>query len=226
MIHILLIEDDQKISEYIKLELTYEKYLVTEVYDGLEAMEKIKSSVYDLIILDLMLPTMSGEELCKEIRELSDVPIIVVSAKDSITSKVEMLDLGADDYITKPFIIEELLARMRVVLRNKKNYSSKKLLQYKDIILHKNEKKVFRNKVEISFSKTEFKLLENLMINSEIVLTREQILDNVWGYDYIGGEKIVDVYIKALRSKIDDPFESKLIQTVRGFGYTLKEVKE
>ena len=219
---ILLVEDDKKISRYLELELSHEGYTVKSCYNGRDALKEIKNDLFDLVILDLMLPEVSGEEVCKKIREASEIPIIVVSAKDSTLNKVNLLDIGADDYITKPFIIEELLARIRVALRNKKQFSTKDLLRYRDLILDKSTCRVSRQQSNIKLSKTEFKLIEYFMINSEIVLNREQILNNIWGYDYLGGEKIVDVYIKALRKKIDDPFQENLIKTVRGFGYILK----
>jgi len=221
--NILVIEDDRKILRYLELELIHDGYTVKGCTDGKSGLDELIENSFDLVILDLMLPEISGEEVCKKIREVSEVPIIVVSAKDGTKSKVELLDIGADDYITKPFIIEELLARIRVALRNKKSSPKKNMLKYRDVYIDEDARLAFRQDCEVKLSKTEYSLLEYLLINSEIVLSREQILNNVWGYDYVGGEKIVDVYIKALRKKIDEPFKSGLIKTVRGFGYVLKE---
>ncbi len=222
MANILVIEDDKKILRYLELELIHDGYTVKGCTDGKIGLDEISENNFDLVILDLMLPKISGGEICKKIREISEVPIIVVSAKDGTKSKVELLDIGADDYLTKPFIIEELLARIRVALRNKKGYSKKNILRYLDVYIDEDTRLAFKQDFEVKLSKTEYSLLEYLLVNSEIVLSREQILNNVWGYDYVGGEKIVDVYIKALRKKIDEPFQSSLIKTVRGFGYVLK----
>lgn len=218
---ILIIEDDSRIRRYLQLELQHEGFLVDLANDGLDGLKKWSSNSYSLILLDLMMPSLSGEAVCKQIRERSDIPIIILSAKDKTLSKIGLLDLGADDYITKPFEIRELLARIRVVLRNKKDFIGDLILSYKGVVLNTQKKTVKRDNVNINLTKTEFKLLHYLIINRDIVLSREQILTNVWGYDYLGGEKIVDVYIQSLRKKLDLPKE-RLIQTVRGFGYTLK----
>lgn len=221
---ILIIEDDKKISRYLQLELEHEGYFVDTASDGIKGVELFEKNFYNLILLDLMLPIVSGEEVCQNIREKSDVPIIIITAKDKIFSKVNLLDLGADDYITKPFIIEELFARIRVALRNKKEFNETNALNYCGIKIDLEKKLVYRENSELPLTKTEFNLLHYLVLNREIVLSREQILNNVWGYDYAGGEKIVDVYIKSLRKKINNEGQN-IIQTVRGFGYVLKEVK-
>lgn len=218
---ILLIEDDRGISRILQLELQHQGYSVDPAYTGVEGLKKSRESFYNLILLDLMLPEMSGEEVCKKIRETSAVPIVVVTAKDKIFSKVNLLDIGADDYITKPFEMEELYARMRVALRNKKDHKNEECISYDNIKLNQKTAQVFKGDIEIEVTKKEFQLLEYLLLNKEIVITREQILNNVWGYDYDGVEKIVDVYIKAIREKVD--VEKEVIQAVRGVGYVIRK---
>lgn len=198
---ILIIEDDKKIRRLLELELEHEGYLVESYEEGEKAIEKFKNSFFDVILLDLMLPNLSGEEICKIIRKISEIPIIVITAKDSIISKVELLDMGADDYITKPFNIEELCARIRVVLRNKKNYNTKDILRYGNLSLNTSLKVLKRNDEEISLTKTEYKLLEIFFLNKEIGLSREKIIEEVWGFDFDGDNKIVDVFINSLRKK-------------------------
>lgn len=218
---ILIIEDDKKIRRLLELELEHEGYLVESYEEGEKAIEKFKNSFFDVILLDLMLPNLSGEEICKIIRKISEIPIIVITAKDSIISKVELLDMGADDYITKPFNIEELCARIRVVLRNKKNYNTKDILRYGNLSLNTSLKVLKRNDEEISLTKTEYKLLEIFFLNKEIGLSREKIIEEVWGFDFDGDNKIVDVFINSLRKKIDLEKE-KYISSLRGFGYIFK----
>ncbi len=219
---ILIVEDEKKISRYLQLELEHEGYSVDIADDGAMALELFGKTFYNIVLLDLMLPKLSGEEVCKNIRENSEVPVIILTAKYKTFSKINLLDLGADDYITKPFVIGELLARIRVALRHKKEFSDGQLFSYEGIQLDLDKKVVFVGGDEVTLTKTEFNLLHYLILNREIVLSREQMLNSVWGYDYAGGEKIVDVYIKSLRKKVDQR-EKKLIHTVRGFGYILKE---
>ncbi len=222
MKNILLIEDDLKICRLLELRLKEHSFYIESVQNGKDGIIKTLKKDYNLILLDLMLPGMQGEEICKEIRKISKVPIIVISAKDNITSKLALFEIGADDYLTKPFNIDELIARIKVMLRNKGEYSTGSLLNYASIKMDKNENKVFITEKEVNLSKTEYDLLYYFLINKEIVLSRETILSKVWGYDYIGNEKIVDVYVSYLRSKIE--IEGiKLIHTVRGVGYILKE---
>ena len=218
---ILIIEDEKKIRRFLQLELEHEGYSVVTAEDGEEGLNKVKNNHYDIVLLDLMLPKLSGEEVCKEIREFSEIPIIILTAKDQTLNKVELLDMGADDYLTKPFAIEELLARIRVALRNKKDFSDNRFLTYHSLKLDLETKILYRDDEEISLTKKEFNLFYLLMLNKEIVISREKILEEVWGYDFLGDEKIVDVYINALRKKIENEDE-KYIQTVRGFGYILK----
>lgn len=221
MKNILIIEDDLRIRRILQLELEHEGYLVSLAKDGKEGLEKAKLIRYDLILLDLMLPEISGEEVCKELRKNSDVPIIVLTAKENIRSKVELLDMGADDYITKPFNIEELFARMRVALRNKKDYQELNQLKYEDLVLDIIKKELIIEKRKVSLTKTEYRLLELFILNREITISREKIITEIWGYDFEGEEKIVDVYLNSLRKKIESP-NKKYIQNIRGFGYMLK----
>lgn len=221
MKNILIIEDDLRIRRILQLELEHEGYLVSLAKDGKEGLEKTKLIRYDLILLDLMLPEFSGEEVCKELRKNSDVPIIVLTAKENIRSKVELLDMGADDYITKPFNIEELFARMRVALRNKKDYQELNQLKYEDLVLDIVKKELIIEKRKVSLTKTEYRLLELFILNREITISREKIITEIWGYDFEGEEKIVDVYLNSLRKKIEAP-NKKYIQNIRGFGYMLK----
>lgn len=221
---ILIVEDEQKIARFLELELKYEGYDVDIANNGREGFEKGKSSDVDLIILDLMLPGLSGIEVCRRLRQQSDVPIIMLTAKDDISDKVTGLDIGADDYMTKPFAVEELLARIRVLLkrRNVKINNDDSLIIGK-LKLSKNNYKVEYDKENIELTKKEFELLEYLMRNKNIVLSREKILDNVWGYDYFGDTNIIDVYIRYIRSKIDQKYNVNLIETVRGVGYIIRD---
>lgn len=219
---ILIVEDDKKISRFLELELTHENYSVDFAYNGKEALEKVEAQSFDLILLDIMIPRINGFELCKRIRTFSDIPIIMVTAKDEISDKVIGLDLGADDYITKPFIIEELLARIRVALRKNSESDTKKIYSSGALTLNLNTYEVHVEGNAVALSKKEFDLLEYLIKNENLVLTREKILDNVWGFDYFGNENIVDVYIRYLRNKIDKPFDKNFIKTIRGVGYSFK----
>ena len=214
---ILIIEDDKNIQRLLGLELRHKNYSVDSAYDGEQGIEIFSKNSYDVVLLDLMLPKKSGKEVCQELRKLADTPIIVITAKDSVLDKVELLDLGANDYICKPFAMEELLARIRVVTRNKENSNNKYVYIENEIKMDISAKKVFLNEVEISLTKTEFLILEYFMKNKGLSCSREKIIIGVWGYDFDGEEKIVDVYINSLRKKIDP--KSYYIHTIRGFGY-------
>jgi len=223
---ILIVEDEHKIARFLELELNYEGYEVEIANNGRDGLEKGKEADVSLIILDLMLPGLSGIEVCRRIRQTSDVPIIMLTAKDDISDKVTGLDIGADDYMTKPFAVEELLARIRVLLKRKyvnKTKESEDILQIGKLILNKNNYKVEYNHENIELTKKEFELLEFLMLNKNIVMSREKILDKVWGYDYYGDTNVIDVYIRYLRSKIDEKYSINLIETVRGVGYVIRE---
>ena len=221
---ILVVEDEVKIARFLELELNYEGYGVDVAHDGRTGCEKALSSDPDLIILDLMLPGLSGIEVCRRVRRESDVPIIMLTAKDDVSDKVMGLDSGADDYVTKPFAIEELLARIRVALKRKGNKKdNRNTVEAGRLVLFKDEYRVTYDEKEISLSKKEFELLRYLMENKGLVLSREKILDNVWGYDYYGDTNVTDVYIRYLRGKIDQKFDIAFIHTVRGVGYIFKD---
>lgn len=224
MTKILVIEDEVKIARFLELELSHEGYEVEVIHDGRKGYEKAALGQADLIILDLMLPGLSGIEICRRLRRDWDVPIIMLTAKDDVTDKVMGLDSGADDYMTKPFAIEELLARIRVALKRKeKDLLHTHNIYCGDLTLFKDEYRVTFKKEEIALSKTEFELLKYLMENKGIVLSREKILEHVWGYDYMGDTNITDVYIRYLRNKIDQKFDVSFIHTVRGVGYMFKD---
>lgn len=228
---ILIVEDEKKIARFLELELKYEGYDVDIAYDGRVGYEKGINEEFDLIILDLMLPLLSGIEVCRRIRQQSNIPIIMLTAKDDISDKVMGLDMGANDYMTKPFAIEELLARIRVHLKNKhqnQDFQSKNndLLQIEKLILDKLKYKVTYDNEVIQLTKKEFELLEYLMTNKDIVLSRDKIIEVVWGFEYLGDTNIIDVYIRYLRSKIDQKYNIKFIHTVRGVGYLLKYEKK
>lgn len=186
-------------------------------------MKEALEGDYDLVLLDIMLPGMDGYEVLKKIRENSDIPVIMLTAKYEVKDKVRGLDIGADDYVTKPFSIEELFARVRAALRKRNPSVKRDVLRFADIVMDLTTHEVRRQGVKIDLTKKEFDLLEFLMRNANIALSREKILQSVWGYDYYGDTNVVDVYIRYLRSKIDDPFDRKLIHTIRGVGYSLRD---
>lgn len=222
---ILIIEDEVKISRFIELELKYEGYVVDQAFDGRSGLEKAQSGEFDLVILDVMLPSLNGMEVLRRLRQTSEVSVIMLTAKDEITDKVMGLDIGADDYMTKPFAIEELLARIRVALKRKKapvNMAQESVLTFGPLKLDLDKYILTYNADSIELTKKEFDLIKFLMENRNSVLTRDKILETVWGYDYYGDTNVVDVYIRYLRSKIDDKYNVKLIHTVRGVGYVLK----
>lgn len=220
---ILVIEDEVKISRFLELELKYEGYIVEQAYDGREGLEKALNGNFQLIILDVMLPSLNGMEVLRRLRQFSEIPVIMLTAKDQITDKVMGLDIGADDYMTKPFAIEELLARIRVALKRHSNIQKKSnLLQVDKLNLDLDTYAVTFKGENIELTKREFDLLKYLIKNENIVLTRDKILEKVWGYDYIGDTNVVDVYIRYLRTKIDEKFNQKFIHTIRGVGYLLK----
>src|SRR5665647_1579457 len=224
---ILIIEDEQQIARYMQLELRHEGYLVEIEYDGRDGLRRIQEAEPDLVLLDVMLPGMDGMEICRRVRQFSQVAIIMLTSRDQTADKVMGLDLGADDYVSKLADIEELLARIRAVLRNKKSQAKQlKTLVIGDLLMDNARHTVTRADKSLNLTKREYNLLEYLLINQDIVLSREQILENVWGYDFIGDTNIVDVYVRYLRSKMDEPFPKKLLHTIRGVGYTIKEGNE
>ena len=227
MAKILVVEDEVKIARFVELELKYEGYEVVVANDGRDGYEKAMNENVDLIILDIMLPGLSGIEVCRRVRLESDVPIIMLTAKDDVTDKVAGLDMGADDYMTKPFAIEELLARIRVALnrRNKKSEQKLDLLKYGKLVVNISGHSVTYDNEEVNLTKKEYELLEYLLKNKNIAITREQLLNNVWDYDYLGDTNVVDVYVRYLRQKIDDRFGIRVISTVRGVGYIIRDEK-
>lgn len=220
---ILLVEDEKDLRKIIKKRLIKEQYTVDDCGDGLEAEDYIEFAEYDGIILDGMLPGKDGFDILKNMRRKGNhTPVLMLTARDSVEYRVKGLDYGADDYVVKPFSFEELLARLRAVTRRKPVYISA-VLKAQDLELDMNTKIVTRAGKEIDLSSKEYKLLEYLLENKNIVLSRERIQERVWGYDFDGGSNVVDVYIRYLRKKIDKDFEQKLIQTVRGAGYVIRE---
>lgn len=221
---ILVVEDEASLARYLQLELNHEGYQVETSQSGYEALGKINEGKWDLIILDVMMPGLDGFEVCRRIRMHRDVPIIMLTARDATLDKVNGLDAGADDYVTKPFVIEELLARIRARLRSlpAARQQGNKLV-VGDLVISRDTHQVTRNGQSITLTKREFDLLAYLAENAGLVLGRETILAHVWGYDYYGNDNVVDVYIRYLRAKIDEPFNVRLLHTVRGVGYTLRE---
>lgn len=221
---ILIIEDEVKIARFVELELKHEGYVVEQCHDGREGLEMAEKGNFHLIILDIMLPSMNGIEVLRKLRQTSEVPVIILTAKDEVMDKVIGLDMGANDYVTKPFAIEELLARIRAALKRKAAaIPASNLLKLGELSLDMGKYTVSYNNEEVELTKREFDLLQYLLQNKNIVLTREKILQVVWGYDYMGDTNVVDVYIRYLRSKLDDKYNIKLIHTVRGVGYIIKD---
>ncbi|NMB01589.1 MAG: response regulator transcription factor [Firmicutes bacterium] len=222
---ILIIEDEEKFARFVEMELTYEGYEVSKAHHGRTGLEMAESGDYDLVLLDVMLPGLSGMEVLRRLRRTSSVPVIMLTARDSVMDKVSGLDSGADDYITKPFAIEELLARIRTVLRKAPARTNANLLQASDLILDPASRQVTVRGTPVDLTKREFDLLQYLLENKGLVLSREMILENVWGFDFEGETNAVDVYVRFLRGKIDEVFDLKLISTVRGVGYVIRDEK-
>ncbi|MDW5471588.1 response regulator transcription factor [Staphylococcus equorum] len=220
MTKILIVEDEQNLARFIELELEHEDYTVDIEYDGRPGLEKALSNNYDLILLDLMLPNINGLEICRQIRQEQTTPIIIITAKSDTYDKVAGLDYGADDYIVKPFDIEELLARIRAMLRRQ---PQKNIIDIKGIIIDKDAFKVTVEGESLDLTKTEYDLLYLLAVNKNHVLQREQIITDVWGYDTEVETNVVDVYIRYLRNKLKPYGKDKYIETVRGVGYVVRQ---
>lgn len=229
---ILIVEDEEKLARFVELELIHEGYLADKVMNGREGLLAAQSGKYDLMLLDIMLPELSGFEVLRRLRKTSMLPVILLTARDEVMDKVAGLDGGADDYITKPFAIEELLARIRLVL--KKNRAAAGCgegeadrgtagLSFGRLILDEDRYEVYYGQERIDLTNREFELLKILLENKNRVMTRDVLLDQVCGYDYAGATNIIDVYIRHLRSKIDECFGISMIQTVRGMGYVIRE---
>lgn len=223
MLKILLIEDEEKLARFVELELQYEGYEVTKAADGRAGLTLALAGGFDLILLDIMLPLLSGMEVLRRLRKSSSVPVIMLTARDSTPDKVSGLDLGADDYVTKPFEIEELLARIRASLRHKQSIQEGDVLEVGPLRMELLRHEISVNGTAVGLTKREFDLLHYLLKNKGVVVTREQLLENVWDFDFDGGTNTVDVYIRFLRGKIDDAFGIKMISTVRGVGYVIRD---
>lgn len=223
---ILIVEDEVEIVRFLALELEHEGYSVSSCADGRTGLEKALTGDFNLVLLDVMLPELNGMEVLRRLRKESGVPVILVTARDAVMEKVNGLDMGANDYITKPFHIEELLARIRMVLRTADTASPSSpegTLSVGDLMLSASSRQVTRAGEIIELTKTQYELLEYLLRNRDIVLTRDQILSHVWGYEYAGNSNVVDVYVRYLRNRIHDTDENRIIETVRGIGYVLRD---
>jgi DNA-binding response OmpR family regulator len=224
MSKILIVEDEAQLARFVELELIHEGNTVDKAEDGRGGLDMALSNDYDLILLDVMLPGINGFEVLRRIRAKKETPIILVTARDAVMDKVSGLDAGADDYITKPFAIEELLARIRVALKRKGGSApASRQLTINDVTMDLDRHEVVAAGNPVELTNYEFELLRILMENCNIVLDRERLISEIWGYDFDGETNVVDVYVRHLRTKIDDKYGIKLIQTVRGVGYVIKE---
>jgi DNA-binding response OmpR family regulator len=223
MAHILLVEDEVKLARFIELELGSEGYRVSVAHDGMTGLALVRESEPDLAILDWMLPGLTGVELCRRMRSTGiKIPVILLTARDEVGDRVTGLDAGADDYLVKPFSIEELLARIRAHLRRTQETDTD-LLQFEDLSLNRRTREVHRGQRSIDLTAKEFDLLQYLMSHPRQVFTRDQILENIWGYDFLGDSNIIEVYVRYLRLKLEQDNEKRLIHTARGVGYSLRE---
>lgn len=223
---ILIVEDEEKIARFLELELSHEGYSVTKRADGRSGLEQAESGNHDLVLLDIMLPELNGLEVLRRLRRTSSIPVILLTARDAVSEKVTGLDLGADDYITKPFAIEELLARIRMALRHSPNHDSgAEELRCGLLRLSPDRHQVKYGDELIDLTAREFTLLEVLLRNRNIVLSRPTLMEKVWGTDFMGETNVVDVYIRYLRSKLDDAYQTRIIHTVRGVGYVIKDAE-
>ena len=226
---ILLVEDDPAVLSSVRRRLVFEGFSVETAETGIEGVRQFQAVHPDLIILDVMLPGMNGLEVAERVRQDSPVPILMLTAKDTVPDRVAGLEAGADDYLVKPFAIEELLARIRALLRRTRNVAPApadpgvRPLDFEDLRLDPAGREVTRGSFRVALSQREFDLLEYFMRHPRQVLTRDQIFQHVWGSDYMGGSNIIDVNVKALREKMEGEGRPRLIQTVRGVGYTLRE---
>ncbi|MBO4266938.1 MAG: response regulator transcription factor [Lachnospiraceae bacterium] len=238
--HILIVEDEEKLARFVELELIHEGYEVTKSGDGREALQLATDNTYDLILLDIMLPGLNGLEVLRRLGNPSKSPVILLTARDAVMDKVSGLDAGAVDYITKPFAIEELLARVRVALKlhpvgnagsgsdadgskdTRETDRENGIHRWKSLVLDEKKHRVTYDGKEITLTNREFEMLKVFLTNQDIVLTRDTLLEKVCGYDYVGETNVVDVYVRFLRSKIDEVFDIRMIETVRGVGYVIK----
>ncbi|MGX8774087.1 MAG: response regulator transcription factor [Bacillota bacterium] len=237
-INILIVEDEESMARFIELELLHEGYVIQKAADGRTALDKALNEDFDLILLDVMIPEINGLEVLRRLQNEKQTPVILLTARDSVMDKVAGLDAGAIDYITKPFAIEELLARIRVAIKHKTpnpdaesggadtersgNQNEEGVLTHGELVLDERKHRVTYAGKEIALTNREFQMLRILLENRDIVLSRDTLLERVCGYDYVGETNIVDVYVRHLRAKIDETFDIKLIHTVRGAGYVIK----
>ncbi len=219
---ILVVDDDPEILSFLKRGLIFEGYTVDTAYDGVEALAKARECLPDLIVLDIMMPELDGIEVSKRISQVADVPILMLTAKGTIADRVAGLDSGADDYLVKPFAFDELLARIRALLRRRQPREGE-LLQFDDLSLNTATREVRRGNEAIELTAQEFDLLEFFLRNPRRVLKRDLIYERVWGYDFEGESNVIEVYVRYLRSKLEASGRPRLIHTVRGVGYVLKE---
>jgi two-component system response regulator MprA len=219
---ILVIEDEERIAQFLKRGLIYEGYRVDVAYDGQVGLDSARDQPPDLVILDWMLPGLDGLEVCRRLRAASDVPILMLTAKDEVPDRVQGLDAGADDYLIKPFDFDELLARIRALFRRATPSSKPEVLRFADLVLDTGTHRAQRGDIFIDLTAKEYELLELFLRNPRRVLTRELIFDRVWGYDFGGESNIIEVYVRYLRQKTED-HGPRLIHTVRGVGYVLRE---
>ncbi|WP_175991389.1 response regulator transcription factor [Bacillus sp. Marseille-Q1617] len=225
MKRVLVIEDEKNLSRFIELELKYEGYDTGLAFTGRDGLDMALNEEWDVILLDLMLPGLNGLEVCRRIRQSNETPILMITARDSVMDRVSGLDSGADDYIVKPFAIEELLARLRAVFRRSQNdlpQSTVTTLGHKDLTVYKESRQVYKDGNEIIVTKREYDLLLAFLENKNIVLTREVLLNKVWGYESEVETNVVDVYVRYLRNKLDSTADESIIQTVRGTGYVMR----
>ena len=221
--HILVIEDDEGILQVLQRGLSYEGYSVETALDGRDGLARARLRPPTLVILDWMLPGLDGLEVCQRLRAAGNVPILMLTAKDTVADRVEGLDAGADDYLVKPFEFDELLARIRALLRRAKPEGAPEVVAFADLKLDTGTHQVFRGEREIELTAKEFELLELFLRHPRQVLTRDVIYDRVWGYDFGGESNIIEVYVRYLRQKTEEAQEPRLIHTVRGVGYVLRE---
>jgi len=221
---ILLIEDEHGLAGFMKWEFEHEGYDVTWHSDGRTGLNAALSSSWDIIILDVMLPSLSGIEVCRRVRSQLDVPIIMITARDAVPDRVAGLDSGADDYVVKPFAIEEVLARIRALSRRGQRHPQtvQEVLKFSNLMLNRATREVSREGTPIELTAREFELLSIFMENANRVLSRQVLLEEIWGYDFEVETNVVDVYVRYLRQKVENPFDSRLIHTIRGVGYILK----
>ena len=222
MKNILIIEDEVNFAKFVELELKHERYTVTSVYDGIEGLRVALEQDFDIILLDIMLPGLNGFEVCQGIRKHKSTPIIMLTARDSVMDRVSGLDQGADDYLSKPFAIEELLARIRAIHRRLEPQQETRGIGFRDLCLDDSARTVRRGDTSIELTKREFDLVSIFMKNINRVLTRDVLLDRVWGYDTEVETNVVDVYVRYIRNKLDVPGEDSYIQTLRGVGYVMR----